>query len=101
MDRRAFLGQAGMVSLASLSQFSFRSYPRTNQHTGTPGFRPWLFFDLWSLDHWSNCSLVQAKPEYLPGLSFEDSTLQEDGPGKPNVFYDSRHKVWRMLYNLG
>ncbi len=60
-----------------------------------------MFFDLWKLDHWNNIELMQAEPEFIAESIYEDNTVDGKGPGKPNVFYDGRNKLWRMVYNIG
>ncbi len=60
-----------------------------------------LFFDLYKLDYWDNCMLNQGKAEFVPEAIYEDNSLPEKGPEKPNVFFDNKVNAWRVLYNLG
>ena len=102
MKRREFFLTSGLATAASLIQFpSSAKGPKIDNNPKTSGVKPFLFFDLWKLDHWNNIELMQAEPEFVEQSIYEDNTVPGKGPGKPNVFYDEKQKVWRMLYNIG
>lgn len=101
MKRREFFLTSGLATAASLLQFPSSAKRRIDKNLTSNGVKPLLFFDLWKLDYWNNVELMQAEPEFVEQSIFEDNTVQGKGPGKPNVYYDEKQKIWRMLYNIG
>ena len=101
MKRREFFLTSGLATAASLLHFpSPGKGPAINKTPLNTEVKPFLFFDLWKLDHWNNIELKQAEPEFIEESVYEDHTMKGKGPGKPNVYFDTNQKVWRMLYNI-
>jgi hypothetical protein len=105
MKRREFFAKTSLATLASLINFpasnlnmAYANIVSSKIHVKTKRF---LFFDLWKLDYWDNCQLMQGRTEFVPEATYEDNSVPNQGAGKPNVYYDNTSKVWRMLYNLG
>jgi len=105
MKRRDFFSSAGLITLASLTDFpSVRSSVTKSGLSSSGGqvdTKRFLFFDLWKLDYWDNCELKQGSAAFVPEATYEDKIVPNMGAGKPSVYFDENQGVWRLLYNIG